>query len=431
MARGSIRKTFDVVSLSRELFPDNLSKTNTKQLMEYDCIVIGKGLIGSAAAKYLSEADQKVAVIGPDEPPDMQEGIVFSSHYDQARIQRIIGTDATWTLLNQQSASAYPSLQKESKINFHTPVGCLYVNPQGSDLYLEQVKETSRKFNCEYHLYENGNLLNEAFPEFHFPGISRGILEDAPSGFINPRLLIEAQLKVFVKNNGIIINEIAQDVIHENNSIKIITHEGNVFRSKNVLITAGAFSNSFNLLPLKLNFKLKSETTIWARVNKEEAIRLQRLPSLLYEINSPEIQNIYLIQPVQYPDGEYYLKMGSNIPEDIYFEKLEDIQKWFRTIDMNLNLEKLRRALLQLMPNIKVEEFIPRKCIVTRTQHGKPYIGAVNDKELFVAAGGNGYGAMCSDALGHIAAHLVIEKKFPAAYNEQDFLPVAHPQPLP
>lgn len=396
--------------------------------MTYDSIVIGKGLIGSAAAKYLSVAGERVAVIGPDEPLDIQEGIVFSSHYDQARIQRIIGTDATWTLLNQESASAYPSLQKESKINFHTPVGCLYVNPHGSDSYLEKIEYLGKKFNSSYHFFENGKSLNKAFPEFHFPEISKGIFEDAPSGFINPRLLIKAQLKVFTKNNGTIINEIAQEIIYENETIKIITREGNIFETKKVLVAAGAFTNSFNLLDKKLAFKLKSETTIWAKVNKEEAMRLNKLPSLLYEINTPAIQNIYLIKPVQYPDGNYYLKMGANIPEDIYFENLEDIQNWFRKGDNNENLEILQQAITKLMPRIKAEEFATKKCIVTRTPHGKPYIGAINNKGLFVAAGGNGYGAMCSDALGRIASHLLVQNIFPKEYDERDFLPVTSPQ---
>ncbi len=399
--------------------------------MEFDCIVIGKGLIGSAAAKYLSEADQKVAVIGPDEPKDMQAGIVFSSHYDQARIQRIIGTDATWTLLNQQSAAQYSSLQKESKINFHTPVGCLYVNPHGPDKYLEQIEELGKKFNSTYHFFENGKSLKKVFPEFHFPVISKGILEEAPAGYINPRLLIEAQLKVFIKNNGIIINEIAEEVVHENLSIKITTKEGNVFRAKKVLIAAGAFTNSLNLLNNKLFFRLKGETTIWAKVDKEEAMRLNKLPSLLYEIDIPEIQNIYLIQPIQYPDGEYYLKMGANIPGDIYFDTLEDIQKWFRHADVNLNIETLKHALMQVMPVVAIKEFTAKKCIVTRTQHGKPYIGPVNDKGLFVAAGGNGYGAMSSDALGRIASHVLINNSFPKEYDEAEFKPIFSESVMP
>ncbi len=392
--------------------------------MEFDCIVIGKGLIGSAAAKYLSESVKRVAIIGPGEPSDTQQGIVFSSHYDQARIQRIIGTDATWTLLNQQSAAEYPSLQKESGISFHTPVGCLYVNPHGSDFYLEQVDELSRRFNTVYQFFETEKTLKEAFPEFDFPEISKGIFEDAPSGYINPRLLVEAQLKIFEKNNGTVIDEIAQEVIHENDCIKIITSEGNIFKCKKVLVAAGAFTNSFNLLDKKLDFKLKSETTIWAKVSQQEAMRLNKLPSLLYEIDTPEIQNIYLIQPVKYPDGNYYLKMGANIPGDIYFESLEEIQNWFRKTDNNENLKILQQLLMTLLPQMKVEEFTTRKCIITRTPHGKPYIGALDKKGLFVAAGGNGYGAMCSDALGKIAAHLLIENNFPTEFDKMDFLPV-------
>ena len=75
--------------------------------MIFDCIVIGKGLIGSAAARYLSQSQKSVAIIGPDEHPDVNEAIVFSSHYDQGRVQRIIGTDPEWTLLNLQSSAQY------------------------------------------------------------------------------------------------------------------------------------------------------------------------------------------------------------------------------------------------------------------------------------------------------------------------------------
>src|SRR5665647_3105196 len=98
--------------------------------MIFDCIVIGKGLIGSAAAKYLSYSKKNVAVIGPDEHPDVNKAIVFSSHYDQGRVQRIIGVDPVWTLLNLQSANQYKFIEEESGISFHSKVGCLYVNPE-------------------------------------------------------------------------------------------------------------------------------------------------------------------------------------------------------------------------------------------------------------------------------------------------------------
>jgi len=54
----------------------------------------------------------------------------------------------------------------------------------------------------------------------------------------------------------------------------------------------------------------------------------------------------------------------------------------------------------------------------------KPYIGWLDDQGLFVACGGNGYSAMCSDALGSIASHLLTKGVFPKEYSAATFKPV-------
>lgn len=45
--------------------------------------------------------------------------------------------------------------------------------------------------------------------------------------------------------------------------------------------------------------------------------------------------------------------------------------------------------------------------------HGRPYVGQLGPA-VFVAAGGNGYSAMCSDALGEQAARLLAGQSHPA-----------------
>lgn len=392
--------------------------------MIFDSIVIGKGLIGSAAARYLSQSQKNVAVIGPDELADADRAVVFSSHYDQARIQRIIGTDPVWTLLNLQSASQYHFLQKESNINFHTGAGCLYVNPSGSDTYLEQIGLQAGQFDLEYQLFESGEAIHKSFPDFNFPESAKAVFESSPSGFINPRLLIKAQLTLFKKNGGIVIKEVANELTRQGNYIQITTLNGTVYKAKKVLLSPGAFINFLNLVRNKLAVTLKGETTIRVKVSAEEAQRLSKLPSLLYEIKIPEYRNIYLIQPVLYPDGKYYLKMGCNLPADIYFDNLKDIQDWFRNGDSDANLKNLRDALMKIMPMLKVETFLTKRCIVSFTKHYKPYIGALNNNGLFVAAGGNGYAAMCSDELGRIASHLLTKDVFPGEYSAKSFQPV-------
>ncbi|MGN6194269.1 MAG: NAD(P)/FAD-dependent oxidoreductase [Ginsengibacter sp.] len=391
--------------------------------MIYDCIVIGRGLIGSAAAKYISNSVKKVLLIGPDEETVLQQQIVFASHYDRARIQRIFGRDEIATLLNQQSANAYSSIQNESGIHFHSTEGCLYVSPYGVDSYLENILEQSKKFTVNFQSFDSAESLNSFTSDYHFPSSSKGIFEEAPSGHINPRLLIKAQLNLFGKNGGEIFNDTAADVSNKNNEIKITTLSGKIFYSKKVLLAPGAFVNFFNLLPQKVFLTMKSESTIWVKTTSEEGLRLSKLPSLLYKIKEPEIDDIYLIRPLQYPDGNFYLKMGANFPSDVFFTNLNEIQDWFKTGNNEANLKILKDYLLQLIPSISIEISFTKKCIVCYTRHGKPYIGEV-ENNLFVAAGGNGYSAMSSDALGKLAATVLLENNFPQPFSAHDFRPV-------
>jgi sarcosine oxidase len=391
--------------------------------MVYDSIIIGAGLIGSAAAKYLSKYQEKVALIGPDEATALEDGIVFSSHYDQSRIQRIIGKDEVWTLLNQQSVNEYTSLENETNIHFHSGVGCLYVNPYGSDAYLDKVPEQAKKNSHDYQLLQNSGLIHSAFPDFNFPSTSKGMFEASPSGYINPRLLIKAQQNVFQKNGGEIFCDTINDVSYSNEEIKITTITDKIFLAKKVLLAPGAFINFFDLLKRKLVLNLKSETNIWVQVSKEEAQRLSSLPSLLYEIAETEIQNIYLVHPVQYPDGRFYLKMGGNLPGDIFFKNISEIQDWFKSGDNSNNCEILKNELMKLLPSLSIEGCSLRKCIVAFTKHGKPYIGEA-EKGFYFISGGNGYSAMCSDALGKIASTLLLENLFPKEFSQNDFQPV-------
>lgn len=388
--------------------------------MIYDSIIIGAGLIGSAAAKYICNAERNVALIGPDEEKVLDEKIVFASHYDNSRIQRILGKDAVSTLLNLQSAQQYNLIEKETGIHFHSHEGCLYVNPSGSDAYLDKTDELAKAFNIKYQRFLSGTSLKLFAPDFNFTETANGIFESSPSGHINPRKLIKAQQTLFQKNGGIIFNDTVKSLNRENGILKIETLDGKTYHSNKVLLSPGAFINFFNLLKRKLVLRLKSETTIWAKVSADTASHLFKMPALLYNINEPGIQEIYLVRPVEYPDGNFYLKMGANFPGDIYFNSLTEIQDWFKNENKEDNKDTAKAALMHLIPKLLIETCYEKKCIVAYTHHGKPYIGEADDK-IFVAAGGNGYSAMSSDALGKIASELLLKNIFPKEYFFENF----------
>ncbi|MEO6169107.1 MAG: FAD-dependent oxidoreductase, partial [Chitinophagales bacterium] len=150
--------------------------------MLYDVIIVGKGLIGAATAKHLSLSQKKLALIGPDEPQDVNEAIVYASHYDSGRVQRLIGQTDAMTMLNLSSVKHYSWLEKETGISFHNGCGCLYVNPLGNDDYLRAVNGRSQRFGIPAEVYPSNEELKRAFPEFQFPDTSMGMFEPAPSG---------------------------------------------------------------------------------------------------------------------------------------------------------------------------------------------------------------------------------------------------------
>ena len=93
---------------------------------QFSIIVIGNGLIVSAAARYLAGESDAVALLGPPEPCDWEnhDG-VFSSHYDEGRITRIMDSNPHWAEFTHRSIDQYPIIEKESGIRFFHPVGCL------------------------------------------------------------------------------------------------------------------------------------------------------------------------------------------------------------------------------------------------------------------------------------------------------------------
>eukprot|EP00629_Pelagomonadales_sp_RCC1024_P001349 CAMPEP_0119287078 /NCGR_PEP_ID=MMETSP1329-20130426/34954_1 /TAXON_ID=114041 /ORGANISM="Genus nov. species nov., Strain RCC1024" /LENGTH=116 /DNA_ID=CAMNT_0007287833 /DNA_START=117 /DNA_END=464 /DNA_ORIENTATION=+ len=104
----------------------------------YDLIVIGRGLVGSAAAKYAAEAHHSsVVAVGPDEASQAQLH-TYGCHADEARICRRLDPDPVWACLAARSMDRYADLERRSGVKFHAATGCLAVGRAGG-AYLEGV----------------------------------------------------------------------------------------------------------------------------------------------------------------------------------------------------------------------------------------------------------------------------------------------------
>jgi sarcosine oxidase len=386
----------------------------------FDYIVIGKGLMGAAAARYLSQMTAKVAVIGPDEPDDMAtHPSVFASHYDQGRITRKISKNAVWSTLAMRAIEQYPYLQRRSGIHFHEPVGCLFV-ASPADPYFSQVLDSAERFNVDYVVHGSPAERQSAHPTLHFPDRFASFYEPAPAGYINPRDLIRAQLKVATAQGTRIIREVVTAVEQTSEGVIVTTESGQVYWTHNVLVAAGAFTNIHNLLPEKLPLRIKTETTLLARLPESEVTRLKPMPSIIYQVESPTLDSIYMLPPIRYPDGNYYVKLGCNTRQDEWPDTLQEMRDWIIAGNSDAAMADMKAALQAILPDLQAEAYASKRCLVTYTPHGKPFIDRVS-QHVYVATGGNGSSAKLSDTLGWLAANLMQAGTFPTGFKRDDF----------
>lgn len=381
---------------------------------DYTTIVIGNGLMGSAAARHLSEWGERVALIGPGEPDDhSQHDGVFSSHYDQGRLAHEHSLDPIWGVVARHAVESYPRLEEQSGISFHGPVGrVLASKPSVEDKaamqsWMAAVDPTGEKLRY----FESADRAwQEWFPFLRFPDDYELFYEAAPAGYINPRELLRAQNVIAQQQGADIIAEQVTDVKATARGVEVITSTGNQFSAEKVLIACGAFTNFNNLLPEPIPLRLKTETMIWAEVSPATATRLQTMPGVGYNIEDPEIDDIYMAPPLLYPDDTYKIKMGCNTTGETWPTTPAEAQAWFQQGNSDGDKPAMERALRSILPDVDFGKITSHRCIVTYTPSGYPTIDRVpsdRHNRLFVATGGNGAGAAGSDTLGKLAAGLV------------------------
>jgi sarcosine oxidase len=390
-----------------------------RKALSFDVAVIGRGLSASASARHLALENLNVALIGPTEEQCKSSKNTFAGHYDSTRVQRIIAQNELWTRLNLDSVKTWKNLQSQTGISFYKENGCLYVNHY-QDEYLKSAHKIAKEFDLEIQNFNNSAELKQISPHISIDSSIFGIFEPKLAGLLNPRKLVEAQLKAFSELGGIELNQIVVDVSQSNGGWQVKTESGQNYFANKVLVAAGAFTNFFNLIPRPLAFQNKSEVVIMGRVSREDYLLMKDMPSLLYEVKAEDFDGIYLTAPTETTDGHYFLKMGLNQSLDLNLNDHLAMNDWFNGNSLTLFSPVLERELRKIFPKVNFLETVLKSCVISRTLTENPYIGEVAEG-LFVVHGCNGYSAMSSDAQGRQGAALLARGKFDEGYHESDF----------
>lgn len=388
----------------------------------FDFIVIGRGLIGSAAARYLTGSGATVALIGPEEPADpaSHDG-VFSSHYDNSRIVRRTTRDMQWANLAQRSLRAYGEIQRETGARFLYERPGIHLVPAAKEsVFIQRADAIASAFAVPHKRLANGTQIRSAAPLLNVPEATYGLIEFAPAGYLDPRALIAAQVALATRNGAHLVSDIATDVQAGSDAVSVTTRQGMGLRAKRVLVAAGAYSLHPGLLPVRLAMTVKSETVLLARISAKEAERLGELPTIVYELDAPRVGTPYVVPPIRAADGHHYIKMGANTFADRYLETPAEMNRWMRSGPSDSVKDEMLATMRGLINDLDVISAATKRCLVSYTPGGWPMIDQV-DEGLFVAVGGNGLGAKASDAIGALAAELMTGRRWDASVDPECF----------
>ncbi len=388
---------------------------------DFRYIVIGRGMMGAAAARHLARQTDGVAAIGPDEPENrkLHEG-VFGSHYDEGRITRTIDPDADWALLANRSIARYADIERESGIDFYTPTGCLVVGPErgGTDRYIGNVLDAATRLGVETALLDDARL-KDRFPFFSFPERSEGVHEANGAGHISPRRLVKAQSLLAEKAGARIIKKTVASVREQNGLAVVRTVEGETFSAEKALVATGGFSIAEGLLAAPVQLQVRGRTIAFFEVSEADAAALAAMPSLIFK-SARDVDSIYLLPPIRYPDGRYYVKIGGD-PDDFDLERESDLRTWFRTDGRELVGAHLTRLIKRLVPGLNALSFSTGSCVTSYTPTSYPMIGYTASSRIAVLTGGNGMAAKSSDEIGRLGAELLLEGRIKDDGYNTDF----------
>ena len=356
-------------------------------------VVVGAGMIGSSAARHLRAAGCDVTVVGGPEPEvyETHDG-PWASHWDQARVTRVIDPHPLKALAALRTIERLPALEQASGEKLHHPVGLVYSSPS-----VEQAAQHSIDLGQHIDWLDADECRTRH--GITLDGRDPIAWEGAPAGHIDPLAMVRAELAVGRADGVRLVEGRAIGLTRSGSQWSVETTAG-VFEADAVLLATGPHGASFAGVELAITRALRTRLML-------EFEAPMSVPSLIVDdVGHPDVTGIYWTPPVRYPDGRVMLKIGADERQTRFADGDADLDAWFRAGGHPDEARHLREVIDVLLPGVPVRSTFHQPCVTTWTDNGVPYIGPIDDG-LVVAVGGNGGAAKSCDEWGRLAAEVI------------------------
>ena len=262
-------------------------------------------------------------------------------------------------------------------------------------------------------------LITEKFPYLSGTGISATLYQSHDAGTINPRAYVRAMAACAQAAGAQYFNDYVLKLNLTSEGVELQTGANQTLRAAKTLITTGAYGAVNRLISQNLPLRACKTGVVLIEV-PEQTVRHEfaDMPSIISRppTNRP---NTYLLPPLKYPDGNYYLKIGIAEPGQT-LNSAAELNHWFRHGTDNDVAAVLLDELSRIMPDLDLSGWKYLPCATCHTPDARPIIDLIGDGRIGLLLGGNGYAAKSGDALGELGAALVHAGAWPGPLSKGD-----------
>ncbi len=374
----------------------------------YKVAVIGRGLIGSAAARHMTDMTDGVVVVGPDEPADRASHIgVFASHYDEGRMTRIVDPTPEWSITASRSIARYRDLEQRSGIPFFTPAGYLGIGGPGQRYNDDCARAGATQGAVTTRL--TAAEIRAAYPFLEVSDDADGLTEYGSAGYISPRAMVAAQTVLAEAGGATLIRDAADRLRPITGGVEIETLNGTIVTAEKAVVATGGFTQAWGLSPKDLGLTVYGRTVVLARIDDVMLPAFEGMPTMIHGDSGA-----YILPPIRYPDGRHYLKLGIGTDADERMMTRGQLDRWFKGPGTESDRIEFTGLMTSIFPPLRAcEHWHTDSCVTAFTARGLPIIDFVDEdrereQRILVAVGGCGKGAKGSDDWGYIAASTVL-----------------------
>lgn len=351
--------------------------------MTYDYIIIGGGVMGCAAAYYLSKKNKKILVV---DQFSMQNDMNASQDFSKM-FRYEYGSDIFYTKLAVDSLKQWKKIEKEYGQLLYFPCGELLIAKKERDKeYAMESYKALKKLGYKTTLFTK-NTLEEKFPQFDS---SFGVF-DYHAGILEASKAVKAFVQI-AKKNGVTfwyeksVRKIKGTTVYLKNNKSI---EG-----KCIIVTAGIWTEK--LISEKLPITITKQDLLYFQPQKKENFVKAKFPAFAY------LDRGFYGFPIHGIDA---VKIAAHAEG-----KKINITNLDRNISKN-SIKKTREFLKSFIPQLARAKIIKKKvCFYDMTPDEDFIIDKVNPTTV-IGVGFSGHGFKFAPVIGKLLAELALGKK--------------------